>query len=469
MTISIALLDMNILQKYKFELIIIFIQLIGPISLIGLIAGSVYVFYKIALNKEIDLVSIFILLIPSIALGYNFVNTESISDLAIANNWIKIKLPAIKTVYLLGPVAISVPFFAALAVPVRLIVFFKNNSNKLLFGIWFLVLLISIIGLLLAIINKQVSAGGLTVGLRIALTIGAILLPLSVTSRKLEPQLMIIVKMSVVFFLLGLLNGLWMFVAFAFPAYLFFSDEKNGWKILGIVSLIVILFFNFSFTLKLTALGSFVLLLFYNKEKLSSIFVRYKIFKYLLYLFPILFMVFLVYSNISGTYIFSERFTSKLFEDRVPLWTYSLDLILNSNFFIVPAARDVKVIDYSKLGEDNWGFGAHNIYLEMARQLGVFATLLITVIIGTVLLKTFELIRKNKNLSKILLSLFAVYIVWGLTGNALVWDGTGFLYWLIIGQLYQSGLNYKRMLKRKRKENNLFRENVISTDNVIMP
>jgi len=444
---------MNLLNKYKFELLIIFIQLIEPISLIGLILGSIYIFYIIAFKSKFDLVSVFILLIPSIALGYRFENIEYYSNPEISTNWIKLYLPAVKTVYLLGPIAISIPFVAAIAVPFRLILFFRNNCNKILVIIWFLVLIISIIGLVLAIIKNQVSTGGLTVGLRIALSIGAILFPLSVNGSQFERQLMIIIKISVVLFLFGLLNGLWKFVFFAFPTYLVFSNENKGWKILGFISLIIILFFDFTFTLKITALFSFFLLLYYKKEKLRNLFLNFRKLKYLAFLFPILIVIFLVYSNlfikISDYNLFSDKFVIKLLDDRVPIWTYSLDLVLNSNFFLVPAARDITVYNYTTLGEDSWGHGAHNIYLEMARQLGLFATLLITYIIAYILFKSIYKIKGNLNLSKFLLSLFAVYVVWSLTGNALVYDGTGFLFWLIIGQIYQSGTFYKKQIFQK--------------------
>jgi O-antigen ligase len=155
-------------------------------------------------------------------------------------------------------------------------------------------------------------------------------------------------------------------------------------------------------------------------------------------------MLFLVYSNLAinsnGMRIFSERFTYKLFEDRLPLWTFSLNFILNSDFFLVPAARDIIVSDYGQIGEQGWGAGAHNIYLEMARQLGVFAALLITFIIGSVIFKSIYMIKHNVRLLKFILSLITIYLVWGLTGNALVYDGIGFLYWLIIGQIFQNGI-----------------------------
>lgn len=435
---------MKYFKNYRLELLIILIQLIGPISLIGLIIGSVYIFYQISFKRNINLLSVFILFIPSIVLGYNLDSIEYNSSQELANNWIQFKLPVIYTSYVLGPFALSVPFLAALAVPVRLIIYFRNSANKKLIYIWFIVLFISLIGLIWAILNKHESSSGITVGLRIVLTLGAMLFPLSVNKDRLETQLLLIVKISILLFLFGFLNGLWKFVVFAFPGFLIFSDEKKIWKIIAIFSLIIMLSFEFTFTLKLIAIGSFLLQLFYNKKRSSFIFFKNKLFRFFIFTFPIWFVILIIYTNsLTEGFIdniFGDRFTYKLFEDRVPIWSFTLDLILNSNLFLVQAAREIPVIDYFYNNEE-WSFGAHNIYLEMGRQLGVFATLLLSYIMSYIFFKAYKLNKYNVLLIKLILSFFAIYLVWGLTGNALVYNGTGFLVWYIIGQIYQIGLN----------------------------
>jgi len=432
---------MEKLIKYRLEFIFIILQVIEPFGTIGLLLSSLYIFYSIAFKSKLDLISIFILFIPSIALGTSSVSRELGNEVQVAAKWIKIYLPYIKSIFIIGPIAVSVPFLAALAVPVRMLIFYRNNTNRLLTGIWILVLIISIIGTYLAVTSGKVSAGGLTVGFRIALSVGAVLLPLSVNRKDLENQLLVIIKISLVLFLLGFLNGIWKFVAVCFPAYLIFQKEKKIWSMVGVISLLIILFFDFSFTITLTAGVSFLFLLFFNYKKNTTTFFNLAILRYLLFLFPVWFMFLVVFGNMSldsDSGIFSARFISKIFEDRAPLWMYTLELIYGSNFFLVPAARDVIVYDYSKIGEDAWGVGAHNIYLETARHLGVFATLLISLIIGYILLNSLKISRYNMKMSKFILPLFVTYIVWGLTGNALMYDGSGFLYWLIVGQIYQA-------------------------------
>lgn len=435
---------MKQLLKYRLEIFIVLLQLIEPISIVGLFLGCIYIFYKIAFVREIDLVSIFILLLPSIAFGYDIVKPD-LNNNEFNNSWIKIYFPSTTLVYIIGSAAISIPFCAALAVPIRLILFFKKNNHTFLVLFWFGSLAISIIGLLLAIYNNQVSSGGLTVGLRIVLSLGVLLFPLSINLKNTEKQINLIVKISLILFVLGFLNGFWKFIVFSFPSYLIFSEKSKHWKAIGFLSLFIILYFNFSFTLLLTSICSLIFLLFYNNKEVYSYLTNYKLSRFFLFFSPIILMLlFVTYDYFfadNGIFIHSERFNSKLFYDRVPIWTFTLDLIINSNVFIVQAARDIVVIDYTKIGEDIWGIGAHNIYLEMARHLGLLTTIILTTIIYKIFIKAIVNTKVNRKINKFILSLFSVYLVWGLTGNALIYDGVGFFFWLIIGQLYQYSLN----------------------------
>mgnify|MGYP000156237467 CR=1 FL=1 len=434
----------NIFFKYKIEILVILLQLIEPLGVVGVFVVGAVVFYKVAFTKHIDIVSIFILLLPSIAFRTIPENIDILYNQQDSNNWIKVYFPTITNVFMLGPIAVSPNLMAAFAVPVRLLINLKTQTNKILSLFWLVCLLISIYGLFLALDMDSKSDGGLTVGIRIAMSIGAILFPFAIEKSNLETQILLIAKFSLIFFIIGILNNQWVFVTAAFPAFIMFSDEKSIWKILSTIILIIMISFSFTFTLKLTAIISFIILLFYNRKKLSSFFFNNNLRKYLLFLFPILFMSFIVFYDvnisISGNNTVTDRFLYKLLEDRGTLWKYSMDLILNSDFFLVPAARDIAVWDYSAIGEGSWGIGSHNIYLEIARQLGLFSTIIITVIFGYFLITGVKLVKRNVLLSQYLFALIASYLVFGLTGNSLVYDGVGFLYWLIVGQIYQVGV-----------------------------
>lgn len=431
---------MIFLNKYKLELILGLIQLLGPIAPIGVVFACVFTFYIIAFKKEIDLVSIFILLIPSIALR----SAEEVLGLQInqfgERIWFQVFIPSLVSSLKVGPVAISIRLFAALAVPFRIVYFIKSQNLKFFTILWVLCLYISIYGLFLTYSSGAGSVGGITIGLRIALALGAILIPLSTDKSKLEKQLLLIVKISLVLFILGLLNEHWIFVAVAFPPFLIFSKEKMGLKIFASFFALVILLLGSTFTMKLTLLFSFVLLLLYNRKSLSNFLLKTRVRRFILFLFPVLFTIYIVYRIVPGVeykQTFEGRFYSKLYEDRGGIWKNTIELIKKSDFFVVPAARDIIVTDYRIKGESEWGAGAHNIYLEMARQLGLFVTIILTIIMGYIMLGAIRKLKGDIFLSKFILALFAVYLVFGLTGNSLIYDGVGFLFWLIVGQLYQ--------------------------------
>ena len=436
---------MRSLLKYKLEIFIVLLQLISPLGNIGVILGSTIIFYKVAFNRNLDLISLFILLLPSIAFKALPSSLDIDVNQQISGNWIKFYFSSVTNVFLVGPLAISTHLFAAFAVLVRLLINLKHLTNRVLMAFWIICLLISIYGIYLAMGMGLKSDGGLTVGIRIVLSVGAILFPFSIEKSAFEKQILVIVKMSLILFILGLLNNQWIFVTAAFPAFIIFSENKKIWKFLGLVSLIIMLYFSFTFTLKLTVLASFLLLMFYNEKKSDNFLFQTKLRKYLFFSFPILFMIFIAFYGglikIEKSNELIDRFIYKLIDDRGILWKYTFEFISNSDFFFVPAARNIIVYDYNVKGVGEWGVGAHNIYLEMARHLGLFATILLTIILGYYLLNSIKLIKPYIYLSKFFLALFASYLVFGLTGNSLVYDGVGFFFWLIIGQIFQQGYN----------------------------
>jgi len=442
---------MKFIKKYQLEIFLLLFQL-TPISPLAIIIASIYIFYQIAFKKKLDIVSLFLLLMPNIVLrgghevfqvGFNQYEQQS---------WIHIYLPYLMSDYVFLGVAISPRLFAALAVTVKIFKNINRQKNFFLLTLWITSLMISIIGLYLAYNNGIKSVGGITVGVRIVLSLGVLFFPLTMNREELYKQIMLIIKISLFLFFTGLLLEHWIFVMVAFPAVLLFSKENRFWRILSFLSIVILLLGGFTFTIKLTVLFSMILILvFSNKGQINSKLNESNLIAVSILIFPII----IVFLTIGHSYlpllvksIGIKHFYSKLFNDRGGIWLYAIDLIKNSNFFLVPAGRNIPTWDYLVKSYAEWGAGAHNIFLEMMRQIGVFASLLLLVIIYKYLWTLFKRLDYFKGtMAKLILSLYAVYLVFGLTGNDLIYDGVGFLFWLIIGQLYH--LSYQITLSNE--------------------
>lgn len=430
--------------KYLPEIFLLLLQF-TPFAVVGTVMASIYIFYKVAFQVRVDILSLFLLLLPSIALKQNDIIFQIGQNQFEDSGWLQVFIPTLKSSVIIGHLAVSPHLFAALAVPIRLIKFKKQVRVKYVL-LWTLALLISIFGLYLSQIHGYTSEGGITVGLRIVLSMGVLLIPVFIEQKELYHQLSGLMKLSIVLFLFGLLNAHWLFVTVAFPAIILFSDENRFWKFLSLSVIGIIAFLGSTFTLKFILIFS-ILLVWFHKIKGSSningIF-RLRINPVLLiaYLFfPIYIVILTVSQKIMpiAQAIGSDRFLSKLFDDRGTLWLFSLDLIQKSNFFIVPAGRDIITYDYGIIGEKEWGAGAHNIFLEIARQNGTFVFLIIFFLIAVFFREMNKtLLFQNKLLKNASIGFIAVYMVFGLTGNSLIYDGVGFLFWLIFSQLIKS-------------------------------
>lgn len=432
---------MKLFKKYKVEFFLVLLHLLGPLAFVGVLLASIYAFYLIAFKIKFDLVQLFILLIPNIVLssGGDIIggNLNQYGDVT----YFKILIPSLISVYIFGPIAISVMLFMALAVPVRLLRKIKIQKANLLHLIWFIVLLLSIYGLYLAKSENLESAGGLTVGLRMVLSIGALLIPLGISKNNLEKQLILIGKISMILFLIGVMNSHWIFVTAAFPAFIFYTSKRLEWKIISVICALIFLIFGGTFTIKFTTLLSWSMIFLFENRKIIFPYFKFKLFRIALFLLPMLIVYYVIESKssitISGKNTIEAHIISKLYGDRGGIWEQTIEFIKKSNFFIVPAGRNIIVYDYGIVGESDWEAGAHNIYLEMARQLGLFSALLLSIIFFWYLFKIMRQIFKTGIISKFILASLSVYIVFGLTGNDLVYDGVGFLFWLIIGQIYR--------------------------------
>lgn len=366
--------------------------------------------------------------------------------------YFRILIPSLVNVYILGPVALSVSFLMALAVPVRLVMQIKIESKNWLHLIWLTAFSLSIFGLYLAKSKGIESAGGLTIGLRIVLSIGALLIPLGTNKNHLAEQLILIAKISMILFFAGAMNSHWVFVTAAFPPFIYYASKNLIWKVAAIICALIFVIYGGTFTIRGTTIICWLLIMLLENMKTIVAFLRLKLFRITLFLLP-LGIAYYVVQTISGIHIsnkntLTDQFIFKVFEDRGDIWKQTIDFIGKSDFFIVPAGRDILLNGYGIIGDIKWGAGAHNIYLEMARQLGVFSALLLSIIIFWYLFHIIGQLFKVDIISKFILVILSVYIVYGLSGNSLIYDGVGFLFWLIVGQIYNIG-KIKYPLKNK--------------------
>lgn len=429
---------MSVLIKNKAYLFLLLVLHFTPLSLLSTIVQSVLIFYFIGFKKKINLFEIFLLLVPVIAFRSGNSNEKILIETGSAGlSWISYYLPYLQGIIMIGPVAVSTKLFGALGVLVRILINYRKFSIQHFF--WFVALVISIIGLYISVSNRLESAGGLTIGVRIVLSIGVLLFPLIVDSKKMYIQLRQIISFSSLLFFFGTLNDHWIFVFAGIVPVLLFYESKSIYKTVSLLAIFILLIFDFTFTVKITTLLSiFICLLLNSNNLIKFLFFKSYILKYVLITFPILIVLFSISGYLDDFFkiVNLEEVSNKFFIDRMPIWTQAFHFILESNPFIVPAGRPLLLENYKVIGESEWGAGAHNIYLEVTRQIGFLSSL---IVFGLILITHYRIYFNLKYYPKIFVVLFfsmlSVYMIYGLTGNSLVYDGVGFMYWLILGQI----------------------------------
>jgi hypothetical protein len=136
-----------------------------------------------------------------------------------------------------------------------------------------------------------------------------------------------------------------------------------------------------------------------------------------------------------GNTTVKERIMTKAFGDRLYPWKGALEQIYTSNPFIVPSGRTFEMVTYSDVEKD-WEFGAHNLYLEVFRQVGLFSGLIIILIIVYFLLKLNKLWKKrNLQYIVIIAGLYSTFLVYGFTGHAIVGHDASIIFYVLTGFL----------------------------------
>ncbi|UKJ08251.1 O-antigen ligase family protein [Solitalea lacus] len=343
-----------------------------------------------------------------------------------------------KNVLIIGPIALSTKLAFALATPVRAILNLEKTKPYWLLALWYLAVIFSIIGLFVSFFSGLENKAGLTVGFRIALTMGVVLIPTLVSSKeKFLKQFDKIFILSAVSLGLGLMNAHWLFISFAFLPYLWYRFKSILLKAVIILCLgRIFVGLETTITIVTMILLSFIFL-FLAKFKILN----QKNLKYLGPLFiliPILITIYVIHMPVDKM---GYDFTSimgyvkfKLIGDRKPIWDATVLQMSNQNFFIAPSGSSLEVyFDYIDKWTE-WPEGSHNIFLEIGRQTGVFCMLFFTFLLFRTLYFAFKSLS-NKIECFIILSFTSIYLAFGLSGQHIVYDGVGFMYWLLIAQL----------------------------------
>lgn len=276
---------------------------------------------------------------------------------------------------------------------------------------------------------------GLTVGLRISLVFGIFFLQFNHINRDdFFNTLNKILKFSLILMTIGIVTGHWVFIMVGFLPFAWLNLKSFFYRFLILFTLGKVIF-NFQTTITIAAIFLVTLLLYFifNLKIITKRNLKLTIIA--LIFLPIIVTATVLYLPVDENgYNFStiQGYTYfKIFGDRKPIWDASYNVITNHNFFITPAGSKLDVyFDYIKKWQE-WEEGSHNIFLEIGRQISFFAMLIFTIL----MIK--ELFNLSKNIYKkndfyFIFSIFAIYITFGLSGQSIIYDGVGFIFWLII-------------------------------------
>ncbi|NWJ51803.1 MAG: hypothetical protein HXX14_13160 [Bacteroidetes bacterium] len=423
----------------------------GMITNLSILITSIWVFYYIVFVRRWDIYLIFLLILPTIC--FSVENDLGIGEsLSIFDNF--------NNVWLLGPLALSSNFTMALAIPIRLLIDFGKTKFKFLTIIIFINIFLAICGLLFSLLSGESNPSGLTVGFRITLSLGTVLLSKSIIDKKTFIEgLDKIILVSFILLILDVLNNHWFFVVFGFVPYFVYRIKP---KFLALLPLFISfnILYNLSNTITIiaTLLISFIFYLFINIGDKMRNFITSRHIISLIIIIPIIITIFTLSLNQTGDYdltTFDGFVKFKLLGDRKPIWDATWDNIRTSSFFVKPAGSSLDVyFDFTQKWVD-WTAGSHNIFLEIGRQVGLFSMISLTTILLIMLNKAGRYLN-SKNDMILFFCFLSVFLIFGLTGQSLIYDGVGSLFWLLVGQFYH--VSSENMDSDSYKPNSLQKE-----------
>jgi hypothetical protein len=188
---------------------------------------------------------------------------------------------------------------------------------------------------------------------------------------------------------------------------------------------------NTTYTLFATHMLSLALsfLIVYRRKVFSPVSYRLACF---LCLFSIFFLLHFAVSYHDIGYSIQSPFISGAFDklalDRAPVWKGAYELITNSAQLISPSSRSYGI---SHTGfQREWSVGAHNVFLEIFRQIGWLGGLMISLLIIYFLFGLFKFLSYPHMVSQklICISLISIFFTYGFTGHYLITGGVGIIY-----------------------------------------
>lgn len=192
----------------------------------------------------------------------------------------------------------------------------------------------------------------------------------------------------------------------AFILYLIFKNRNKHFIVYFILSIVIISLSIIqivpTFTLYLTALFSFLLVLLYFSKR-HNILIRATGLSVFIVLFLILFYVinrledhdYGTYADVTMREVYSfesfiEQFRMKMFEDRAPIWASVWEEIIVRKIWLPPIEVANIHLTVGRLKGIELEFHSHNIFLEFLRSYGI----IMGIIVSVVLIKMSLLSRK---------------------------------------------------------------------------
>lgn len=427
-------------DKYVLAYLLVALSFLGLyISYVSIIISSVWLFYHFVIRRYVDIYLIFLLVLP--AIGFSNVsvsdaitNPRSELGLMVGSQFWSFLYDRFNDVLFIGPIALSSRLVISFAVLTRLFVQHIQIITSFRGIGWVLALFLSVVGLLQSLSQGIVNEGGITMGFRIVMTMGMLLLPLVVENlAAYYSDLRKIVFVSYLFLCLGLMNAHWYFVTLGLIPLILCFRFSTRYLFLPLVLLLTNQYWNY---LSITAISILLLsFLTYFVNRNISILFRGRTLYYVFVLFPLFFTIWVLSAPTADGFEFnslSDYARFKLYGDRKPIWDEVFTLIKNHPV-VLPAGYIFDVEFKFLRAFIEWPGGAHNIFLEFGRQLGGLSMFLLSSILLS------KLLSYRPNLNSLmdrttLFSFLSIYFIFGITGNSLIYDGVGSLFWLLFGQ-----------------------------------
>ena len=262
---------------------------------------------------------------------------------------------------------------------------FSNSRLRLLFWLWLICVFGGVINTIFSLLDDNEMW---TRGLRAVLTVGCSFYGILLAQRsKIEEDFRLVsvwLWLVLVFGILVTLHMFWSHMLFwlASIASLLMAAgiRYKHSKFLRFSALAYLpVSIGSSLTVMAISVGTFLAVLFsVSKRKVHRIFVRKSI-VFLLIIGP---FISLGAGALSDSFGFgdiemvgleqsiSDRVFFKFAGDRLPLWASAYSQIVEGSFWFPTSGRTLQVVHFLKT--DEWNYGAHNTYLEILRNNGLF-------------------------------------------------------------------------------------------------